>query len=125
MAEDKPDTTTDDAAQSGAPRRPNLTILLSFVGAFLALLIVFRTVLFPFLMAIFLAYLVEPIVAWGTRSRLFGIKWTRAPVLVSVYVIVVGGAVFGAAKGLTALAGMVRDNSQIIAKAAKEKEEEG
>ncbi len=121
MMEDTPDTASADGAQpNGAPRRPNLTILLSFVGVFLALLIVFRTVLFPFLMAIFLAYLVEPVVAWGTRSRLFGIKWTRAPVLVLVYVIVVGGAVFGAVKGLTALAGMVRDNSQEIAKAARE-----
>ena len=120
MAEDTPDTTKTDAEPAEAPRRPNLTILLSFVGAFLALLIIFRTVLFPFLMAIFLAYLVEPVVAWGTRSRLFGIKWTRAPVLVLVYVIVVGGAVFGAAKGLTALAGMVRDNSQVIAQAAKQ-----
>jgi predicted PurR-regulated permease PerM len=121
MAEDTPDTSpTADAQPAGAPRRPNLTILLIFVGVFLALLIVFRTVLFPFLLAIFLAYLVEPVVAWGTRSRIFGIKWTRAPVLVLVYAIVVGGAVFGAVKGLTALAGMVRDNSQQIAEAARQ-----
>lgn len=71
-------------------RNPNLVILLGFLGVFLVLLIVFRTVLFPFLMAMFVAYLIEPVVAWFTKSRLFGIRWTRGPAILLIYCIVVG-----------------------------------
>lgn len=101
-------------------KRRNVTILLAFLGAFLLLLIVFRTVLFPFLMAVFVAYLVEPVVARVVKSRLFGIKWARGPALVLLYVLVVGGLTFGAWKGLTSLADMVRDNAQDLAAAAEQ-----
>lgn len=103
-----------------ATRRANVLILLTFLGVFLALLIVFRTVLFPFLMAMFIAYLVEPVVAWVTKSKLFGIRWARGPTIVLIYVIVIGGVVFSAWKGLTATASYVRNTARTIAESAEE-----
>ena len=63
---------TQGDAESELPRgrRPRVRILLAFLGVFVALLVVFREVLFPFLMAIYIAYLVEPVVARAVRSRL-------------------------------------------------------
>ncbi len=101
-------------------RRPNVVILLTFLGVFLVLLVVFREVLFPFLMAMFIAYLVEPVVQWATKSRLFGIRWTRGPTIVLIYLIFVGGGVWGAWKGLTAMASYVRTTASSLAEAADE-----
>ena len=101
-------------------RRPNVLILLTFLGAFLLLLIVFREVLFPFLMAIFLAYLVEPVVLWVKRSRLFGIKWARGPIIVLVYIFVIGGLGFLAWKGLTKAATEVRTGATKLSRALKQ-----
>jgi predicted PurR-regulated permease PerM len=74
-------------------RRPRVAILLGFLGVFLLLLIVFRSVLFPFLMAIFIAYLIEPVVAAFTRAPIFGIRWTRGPTIVLMYLLLLGGIV--------------------------------
>ncbi|MDJ0973663.1 MAG: AI-2E family transporter [Planctomycetota bacterium] len=101
-------------------RRPNVVVLLAFLGVFLLLLVVFREVLFPFLMAMFIAYLVEPVVQWVTKSKLFGIRWTRGPTIVLIYLIVIGGGVFGAWKGLTATATYVRSSAKSITAAAEE-----
>ena len=102
-------------------RRPNVVVLLAFLGVFLLLLVVFREVLFPFLMAMFIAYLVEPVVQWVTKSKLFGIRWTRGPTIVLIYLLVIGGGVFGAWKGLTATATYVRSSAESITQAANEK----
>src|SRR5262245_6494230 len=71
-------------------RRTRVAILLTFLGTFLLLIVVFRAVLFPFLIAIFIAYLIEPVVAAFTRAPVFGIRWTRGPTIVLMYVIVLG-----------------------------------
>lgn len=117
---DAGDTGTTGPSPSPKQRRPNTTILLAFLGVFVLLLVVFREVLFPFLMAMFIAYLVEPVVAWVTKSRLFGVKWTRGPTIVLIYILVLGGAAFGVWKGLIATASFVRDTSQEVAEMARE-----
>jgi predicted PurR-regulated permease PerM len=65
-------------------------VLFAFLGVFLALLIAFRAVLFPFLMAMFLAYLIEPVVGWISRGRRLGLKWRRGPIVILLYVVVLG-----------------------------------
>ena len=82
------------------PRQPTPTwttfqvvVLFGFLAAFLTLLIAFRTVLFPFLMAIFLAYLFEPVVSWVSRGKRLGMRWGRAPVLILMYMVVLAGIV--------------------------------
>ena len=99
-----------DAASGG--RRGKVGILLCFLGAFVLLLAIFREVLFPFLMAIYIAYLVEPIVRWVTRSRLFGIKWTRGPTIVTLYVLILGGISLLGWWGVVTLAKQVRSTKE-------------
>ena len=70
------------------PRQPRPVVLFAFLGVFLALLIVFRAVLFPFLMAMFLAYLIEPVVGWISRGRRLGLRWRRGPIVILMYVLV-------------------------------------
>src|SRR5688500_5783476 len=70
--------------------RAHTRMLVVFLGVFLLLLVVFREVLFPFLMAIYLAYLVEPVIGWATKGKFLGKRWGRAPVLVSLYLLVIG-----------------------------------
>lgn len=102
-----------------APRKSNVRILLGLLGVFLLLLFVFREVLFPFLLAIFLAYLIEPVVARVEKSRLLGMKWTRGPTIVLLYVIAVGGLTFGAWRGFTKLAGKVQDTARVATREMK------
>ena len=101
------------------PRKSNVRILLGFLAVFLLLLIVFREVLFPFLLAIFLAYLIEPIVSRVEKSRLFGMKWTRGPTIVLLYVVLVGGISFGVWKGLTTAASKVQAAARTITRDIK------
>ena len=75
------------------PRRPEVKALVGFLVVLLLILILFRGVLFPFLMAMFIAYLIEPLVARLTRSKLFGLRWTRGPTIVLLYVLILGGLV--------------------------------
>jgi predicted PurR-regulated permease PerM len=86
-------TTPPPPAFDGTPpppsrKRPRLVVLLSFLAAFLLLIVLFRAVLFPFLMAMFLAYLVEPLVGWMGRRKRLGIRWKRGPIVIAMYVIV-------------------------------------
>ena len=108
------------AAGDEQARKPRVRVLLIFVGVFVALLVVFREVLFPFLMAIYIAYLVEPVVARAVKSRLFGIKWTRGPTIVAIYVVVLGGLAVLGWIGLTKLATTIRDTSRNVAEALQE-----
>ena len=68
-----------------------MRVLWGFLAAFLLLLIVFREVLFPFLMAMFTAYLVEPVINWVSRGKRLGLRWGRGPTLVLMYAIVLVG----------------------------------
>lgn len=72
--------------------RSHKRTLFAFLAAFLLLIVVFRSVLFPFLMAMYLAYLIEPVMDWATRGRFLGLKWGRAPILILLYSVVLGGA---------------------------------
>jgi predicted PurR-regulated permease PerM len=73
---------------------PRVAVLLAFLGAFLLLIVLFRAVLFPFLMAMFLAYLVEPVVGWMGRGKRFGIRWSRGPIILVMYALVLTGLFF-------------------------------
>ena len=115
MSEDVADTPTPPER----PRKSNVRILLAFLGVFLLLLVVFREVLFPFLLAIFLAYLIEPVVSRAEKSRLFGMKWTRGPTIVLIYVIFVGGLTFGAWKGFTKAASKIQDTARTVTREIK------
>ncbi len=108
------------APPAPAPRRGKVAVLLAFLGGFVLLLVLFREVLFPFLLAIYLAYLVEPVVAWVTRSRLLGLKWTRGPAIVSLYLLVLGGLSVLGWLGFTRLARAIHGASGSVAAALKE-----
>jgi predicted PurR-regulated permease PerM len=119
MGADDPDTPPTEA-EASTSRRPRVRILLAFLAAFLLLLIIFREVLFPFLLAIYVAYLVEPIVRWATRSRLLGLKWTRGPTIVVIYVLVLGGMAVLGWVGITKLAKTVSTVSKDVSASLKE-----
>lgn len=121
MAEDKPeqDAAGPDVAAT-SPRKPRVRILLAFVAVFVLLLIVFNKVLFPFLMAIYIAYLVEPIVQRVVRSRLLGLKWTRGPTIVTLYVLVLGGLAVLGWIGITKLAKTITSTSASVSRSLQE-----
>lgn len=73
-------------------RRSFVITLWGFLALFLVLLYAFREVLFPFLMAMFAAYLVEPVVSWVARGKRLGLKWGRGPTLILMYAVVLVGA---------------------------------
>lgn len=107
----------------GPVRRTRVAILLSFLGAFLLLLIVFRAVLFPFLMAIFIAYLIEPVVAAFTRAPVFGVRWTRGPTIVLMYALVLTGIFFTTSCAVHSISGTVRGMSHDVNQALAERGE--
>jgi predicted PurR-regulated permease PerM len=97
-----------------------VTVLLFFLATFLLLLIVFRAVLFPFLMAIFIAYLIEPVVAAFTRAPVFGIRWTRGPTIFLMYAMLLTGIVFASSCAVAGVAATVREVSADVADAVRE-----
>ena len=101
-------------------RRGRVRILLAFLGVFVVLLAVFREVLFPFLMAIYIAYLIEPIVARVVKSRLLGFKWTRGPTIVALYVLILGGIFLLGWWGVVTLAKQTRNMAIAIEDAVQE-----
>ncbi len=116
-----PTTQPPEAAAEPRPsRKPDVRILLGFLGVYVLLLIVCREVLFPFLMAIFLAYLIEPIVRWVKQRRLFGISWGRGPIVVMLYGLFVGAVAFAGWKAVTKLATTVRSTATDVAAALRE-----
>jgi predicted PurR-regulated permease PerM len=113
----------DEAAEAPVPepgRRRKVHVLLAFLAVFVLLIVVFNDVLFPFLMAMYIAYLVEPIVRAVTLSRLFGLKWTRGPTIVTLYVLVLGGLGFLGWVGITKLARTIKTTSQSVARSLEE-----
>jgi predicted PurR-regulated permease PerM len=110
-------------AASPSPRRTRIRTLLAFLGAFLLILFLFRGVLFPFLMAMFLAYLIEPVVAAFTKAPVFGVRWTRGPTIVVMYVVLIGGIVLLAScavgKMTTTVESLRRDVSKTLHQSAE------
>lgn len=101
-------------------RRGKVGILLAFLAAFVLLLAIFREVLFPFLMAIYIAYLIEPIVSRVVKSRLLGFKWTRGPTIVALYVVILGGIFLLGWWGVVTLAKQARSTAIAIEDAVQE-----
>jgi predicted PurR-regulated permease PerM len=63
---------------------------LSFVGIFVALLIYFRSIIGPLLLAFILAYLLHPLVARISRTTNLGWRWT-VNLIYLILIILVGG----------------------------------
>ncbi|MEZ6026183.1 MAG: AI-2E family transporter [Planctomycetota bacterium] len=101
-------------------RKPNVRILLGFLAVYLLLLVLFHEVLFPFLMAIFLAYLIEPIVRYVKQRKLFGIDWGRGPIVVVLYGLLVGTLAFAGWKAVVKLATTVRSTATDVSDALRE-----
>lgn len=118
-----PDRPPAVAAAPEPSRRSRVTILLSFLGAFLLLLVVFRAVLFPFLIAMFIAYLIEPVVAAFTRAPVFGVRWTRGPTIVLMYAVVLTSIVLTTSCAVTSISATVKEVSRDVGKALAEKGE--
>ncbi|MDA1196048.1 MAG: AI-2E family transporter [Planctomycetota bacterium] len=110
----------DDGGAAAGGRKPRVRILLTFLAVFVLLLAVFREVLFPFLMAIYIAYLIEPIVARVVKSRLLGFKWTRGPTIVTLYVLILGGIFLLGWWGVVTLAKQVRSTADAVESAVAE-----
>ena len=121
MADEQTDGAVDtDGGTPAGGRQGKVRILLLFLGAFVLLLAIFREVLFPFLMAIYIAYLIEPVVARVVKSRLLGFKWTRGPTIVTLYVLILGGIFLLGWWGVVTLAKQVRTTAANIQEAVKE-----
>lgn len=107
-----PAAPASDAPPPARWPRAHVRALLAFLLVFVVLLVAFRSVLFPFLMAIYVAYLVEPVIEWATRGKLFGLKWGRGPVLVSLYAVVIGLCVMGVSCGVQRLSDTAKGAAQ-------------
>lgn len=116
MAED-PDPAPPGASKSDAvtpPAGPPVSqktrtrVLLAFLAAFLVILIAFRAVLFPFLMAIYLAYLIEPAVGWIARRQGLGIRVGRGPAVLVAYAVIVTSIYLLGAFAVAQVGGSVR-----------------
>jgi predicted PurR-regulated permease PerM len=69
------------------PRSHRITFF-AFLALFALLVFAFREVLFPFLMAFYVAYLVEPVIDWATRGKTLGVRWGRGPTIIALYLVV-------------------------------------
>jgi predicted PurR-regulated permease PerM len=104
-------------------KKPRVGVLLGFLAAFLLMLIVFREVLFPFLLAIFIAYLIEPVVVAVTKAPVFGVRWTRGPTIVVMYVFLLGGIVLASSCAVAKVTRSVKDFSGEVSKHLNEQAE--
>ena len=62
----------EDPKQELRQRKKRVRMLVIFVGVIIALVFAFRAVLTPFLIALFAAYLLDPLVARMAPLRIFG-----------------------------------------------------
>jgi predicted PurR-regulated permease PerM len=89
---ENPGSSGAGAARTKEWRHSFMIALWGFLALFLVLIYAFREVLFPFLMAMFVAYLVEPVVSWVAKGKRLGLRWGRGPTLILMYAIVLVGA---------------------------------
>ena len=71
-------------------------VVLGFLAVFLLLLIAFRGVIVPFLVAMFIAYLVEPLVVRMSKLKLGPVRLGRGGSLLALYAVLIGVIVIGA-----------------------------
>jgi len=77
--------------ESGPGSRLRRQWFLGIVGALLvAVVVAFRAVLLPFLLAVVLAYVLSPVVARGERLRIAGRRPARWVVVVALYTLLIG-----------------------------------
>ena len=94
-------------------RRRRLVLLLVFVGIIVALIWVFRAVLAPFLVALFTAYLIDPLIERMAPVRLFGrFRLGRGGAIVAIYLVLIAGLYLAGVFALPALGGQIRQARQ-------------
>ncbi len=85
-------------------RRRRVVTLLVFLAIILALIYAFRAVLVPFLIAIFFAYLIDPLINRLSKVRIFNnVHFGRAGAILSLYSVILVGIYFAGAFAIPAL----------------------
>jgi predicted PurR-regulated permease PerM len=86
---DAPEHAAIDERQDKIRRRNRMLFLGIFGGFAIAILFLFRGVLFPFLLALIVAYVLEPVCARLERVRIRGRELPRWAAVVTVYAVLV------------------------------------
>jgi predicted PurR-regulated permease PerM len=98
--------------------------LLGSTVVLIVLLVAARDVLLPFLLAIVLAYVLSPVVQWGERKPIFGYQPKRWIVVVTLYLLLVGGLVglvtFSVPRLAAELGRLAREAPRVVAQARNE-----
>jgi predicted PurR-regulated permease PerM len=93
--------------------------LLGSMLVLIGLLVAAREVLLPFLLAIVLAYVLSPLVQWGERLTIAGVRPQRWVVVVTIYVLLLGGiaglVTFSAPRLAAELGRLAREAPRIVA----------
>ncbi|MGH7163039.1 MAG: AI-2E family transporter [Planctomycetota bacterium] len=85
-------------------RRRQVAILLGFLALILALIFAFRAVLMPFLVALFAAYLIDPVINRMASVRVFGqVRLGRGSSIVAFYAVFLAGLYIAGTFALPAL----------------------
>ncbi|MHC4341473.1 MAG: AI-2E family transporter, partial [Planctomycetota bacterium] len=99
---------TEDRTQRSRRRR-RVVILLVFIGLILALIFAFRAVLAPFLIALFVAYLLDPVVDRLAEVRPFGkFRLGRGGSIVIIYLVFLLAVYLAATKAIPAFGRQLR-----------------
>lgn len=98
--------------------------LLASTLLLVALLVAAREVLLPFLLAIVLAYVLSPLVQWSERQTVFGVRPRRWVVVVTIYLLLLGGIVglvsFSVPRLAAELGRLAREAPRIVAQVRNE-----
>ena len=105
-------------------RRRRLRILLAFLVLILFVVWAFRAVLMPFLVAIFFAYLIDPVVERMAKWRVGG-RFTlgRAGSIVAIYLVLIGVLSIGFLYAIPAVGRQARELQSDLPKALEQAEE--
>src|SRR5690349_25135565 len=84
----------DPLPETGPGSRPRRRWFLSLAGLLLVVvLIAFRAILLPFMLAVVFAYVLSPLVAMGQRLSFRGVHPRRWVVVVALYTVIVSGLI--------------------------------
>lgn len=97
-----------DTSRAAAERRKRVVFVAFWTVALLAILIAFRSVLVPFVMALLIAYVLSPLVARLERVRLGRRALPRWGVVVGLYIVMLAGMAFTIRGAAPAIADEVR-----------------
>jgi predicted PurR-regulated permease PerM len=114
----------DDPVTARTHRR-RVVILLVFVGLIVALIYGFRAVLMPFLVALFVSYLLAPLVDRLAPLRIFrSIRLGRPGAVIALYIVFVFVVYFAGSLAIPALGRQIRQVREDLPRAAAWAEEQ-